>query len=165
MHSVNDTIVAVLGESSNTPISPKNSPFSNVIDCVVSSTSNCPDIIKNIPSAFSPNLITATQPANHWSTGSPSIINVRTNLHYAGGENINSFIYTNGTPDIGQAIYGPLSGLFAQEGYSQMDNQWDDTKLATWAIGHKLTGAGALIGSDGFGFATFQGQHHKILSL
>ena len=107
-----------------------------------------------------PNLITATQPFSHWgySTGNPAIINIRTNLQFASCDECASYIYKNNTPDVGQFIYGPLSGLFAQEGYSQMDNQWDDTKLAAWAIGHKLTSAGALIGSDGF-----DGKIYEIL--
>lgn len=101
----------------------------------------------------SPNLITATQADSHWSTGSPSIINVATKLTAS-----ESYIYNNGTPDVGQTIFGPTSGVFAQEGYSTMYYDWDDTKKSTFTIGSDLNALGTLI--DGSGF---DGKIYEIL--
>ena len=101
----------------------------------------------------SPNQITATQPFSHWSTGSPSIINVTTKLTAS-----ESYIYNNGTPDVGQTIFGPTSGVFAQEGYAIMNYSWDDTKKSTFAIGHKLNGSGNLVDND-----WFDGKIYEIL--
>ena len=100
------------------------------------------------------NQVTATQVPSHWTTGGPSIINVATSLTAS-----ESYIYNNGNPDIGQTIFGPTSGVFAQEGYSAMSYDWDDTKKSTFAIGHDLAATGDLTtGSDGF-----DGKIYEIL--
>jgi hypothetical protein len=101
----------------------------------------------------SPNTVDATQADSHWSSGGVSIINLQTSVDIGG-----SYIYTNNTPDVGQNIYSPLSGDFAQNAWADLDPvNYDDSLTASIGIGGSVDSSGGIL-SD-----SFEGKIYEIL--
>lgn len=101
----------------------------------------------------SPNSINAVQAASHWSSGTTTIINIQTTTTLGG-----SHIYTNNVPDVGQNIFHPASGAFAQNNWCDFDPvDYDDSLTASIGIGGQVNSAGVITASS------FEGKIYEIL--
>ena len=103
--------------------------------------------------AVSPNNVTAAEADNHWNSGDVSVINVQTSIDVGG-----SYVYTNNLPDVGQSVFHPGSGVFAQNNWCDFaPTSYDDSLTASIGVGGRVSASGTIDSNS------FEGKIYEIL--